>query len=322
MRKIEVLLLTALAAFGQVPTPPAGPPADSKDYVLRSDVNMILLHATVQDSHGAFVSGLPKDSFSITEDRVKQPITFFRSDDVPVAVGLVIDNSGSMVKRRADVITGALIFIRDSRPEDEMFVVNFNDRAELGLPPEKDFGHTTNELRSALLKGEVGGQTALYDAIDLAITQFKKANLMKKVLLIVSDGADNRSKRTLKDVVRDADRAGVLIYTIGLFDENSEDKNPGVLKQLARQTGGLSYMPSDLSQLSNICSQIAKDIRNQYTIGYSSQKASLDSAFHEVKVTALDAQGKPLRVRTRTGFYGAKASAVTETERQPRPSPQ
>src|SRR4029079_5388183 len=132
-----------------------------------------------------------------------------------------------------------------------------NDRAELGLPPEKDFGHTTNELRSALLKGEVGGQTALYDAIDLAITQFKKANLMKKVLLIVSDGADNRSKRTLKDVVRDADRARVLLYTIGLLDENSEDKNPGVLKQLARQTGGLSYMPSDLSQLSNICSQIA-----------------------------------------------------------------
>ena len=132
---------------------------------------------------------------------------------------------------------------------------------------------------------------------------------MKKVLLIVSDGADNRSKHSLKDIVKDADSAGVLIYTIGLFDENSEDKNPGVLKQARAPDGRTFYLPSDLSQLSNICSQIAKDIRNQYTIGYSSQKASLDSAFHDVKLTAVDAQGKPLRVRTRTGFYGAKATA-------------
>jgi Ca-activated chloride channel homolog len=302
MRKINkavVLSLVCLtAALPQEPKPDT--------FVLRSDVNVIVLHATVQDRDGGFVSGLDQSAFKISEDGVPQQITIFSSEDVPVAVGLVMDNSGSMTRRRADVITGALTFIKERKPDDEIFVVNFNNTAELALPDDRPFSADAVELRTALMKGEVGGQTALYDGIALALNHLDKAKLRKKVLLIVSDGGDNRSKKKLEDVVKMADRAGVLMYTIGLFDEHSEDRNPGVLRRLARQTGGLAYMPKDLKEVSSICSQIARDIRNQYTVGYSSSKASADTAFHQVKLTAVDTSGRQLQVRSRTGFYGVK----------------
>jgi Ca-activated chloride channel homolog len=321
MRNLEIALVLGVTAllqqsFAQQPAPPP------ETYVVRSDVNMIVVHATVQDRQGGFISGLTKDAFTITEDGVRQQISAFNSNDVPVAVGLVIDNSGSMGRRWADTITGALTFIGDSRPEDEIFVVHFSDDARLGLPPDRPFSSNINDLRTALMSGVVGGHTALYDGIAMALGQFEKASLMKKVLLIVSDGGDNKSRTQLDDIVKRADRAGVLMYTIGLFDEHSADKNPGVLKKLASQTGGLSYMPQDLTRLNSICSQIARDIRNQYTVGYNSSKASADSAYHQIKVAAVDSHGRQLRVRARTGFYGVKSATPTETAPQARPSPE
>jgi VWFA-related protein len=140
--------------------------------------------------------------------------------------------------------------------------------------------------------------------------------------LIISDGGDNKSRNRLHDIIKRADRAGVLMYTVGLFDEQSEDKNPGVLRKLARQTGGLTYLPRDLARVPDICSQIAHDIRNQYTIAYNSSKASADSAYHQIKVSALNTHGRQLRVRSRTGFFGVRSSSTTEKEPQPRPSPQ
>jgi Ca-activated chloride channel family protein len=294
----SVLAVTAASIALPQETQPGG-----ENYVVRSDVNVIVLHATVQDGHGGFVSGLPQNAFKLTEDGAPQTITTFSSADVPVAVGLVIDHSGSMGRRYKDVITGALLFIRDSLKEDQIFVVNFNDQPQLGLPSDRLFSSNIAELRTALLSGTVGGHTALYDAISLALDHLNKANLMKKVLLIISDGADNRSGHTLDEVTKRADRSGVLMYTVGLFDENSQDRNPGVLKQLARQSGGLVYLPESLEKLSDICSQIAKDIRSQYTVGYSSGKAS-NPGYHQVKLTASDSRNRQLRVRTRTGFYG------------------
>jgi VWFA-related protein len=324
MQHVEIALILGLSTFAGAMFSQQPPPA-SDTYVVRADVNMIVIHATVQDRQAGFVSGLTKDAFTITEDGVRQQIIAFNSDDVPVAVGLVIDNSGSMGRRWADVITGALTFIRDSRPEDEIFVVHFNDTAQLGLPPDRPFSNKVNELRDALMKGVVGGHTALYDGIALALDQFEKASLMKKVLVIVSDGGDNKSRNRLDDVVKRADRAGVLMYTIGLFDEYAADKNPGVLNRLARQTGGLVYLPQNLTRLNTICTEIAHDIRNHYTLGYSSAKASADASYHQIRVKAVDGRGRELRVRSRTGFFGVKAGATsgvtTETEPQPRPSP-
>jgi len=321
MQHAEIGLILSLAAVMQS-APPQQPASSPENYVIRADVNMIVVHATVQDRRGGFVSGLSKDAFTITEDGVKQQIVGFSSDDVPVAVGLVIDNSASMGGRWSEVITGALTFIRDSKPEDQIFVVHFSDTARLGLPEDHPFSADPAELRTALLKGIVGGHTALYDGVAQALDQFEKASLIKKVLLIVSDGGDNKSHNRLNDIVKRADRAGVLIYTIGLFDEHSEDKNPNVLKQLARQTGGLAYLPKDVTRVPEICSQIARDIRNQYTISYNSSKASADSGYHQIKVTALDADNNQLRVRSRTGFFGVPSPTTKETEPQPRPSPQ
>jgi VWFA-related protein len=319
MHNAELKLILSLTAVMQA-AQPQQPASSPEGYVIRADVNMIVVHATVQDRRGAFISGLSKDAFTIREDGVKQQIAVFSSDDVPVAVGLIIDNSGSMGRRWSEVITGALTFIRGSKPEDQIFVVHFSDAARLGLPQDRPFSADASELRTALLKGVVGGHTALYDGIALALDQFEKASLMKKVLLIVSDGGDNRSRNRLNDIVKRADRAGVLMYTIGLFDEHSADKNAGVLKQLAGQTGGLAYMPPDVTRVGDICSQIARDIRNQYTIGYNSSKASADSGYHQLKVTAVDADNRQLRVRSRTGFYGAMAPSTTEKELQPRPA--
>jgi Ca-activated chloride channel homolog len=316
--RIGLLLIVAALRLPAAPQQTAAPNAEN--YVVRSDVNMIVVHATVQDRQGAFVSGLTKDAFTISEDGTKQQIGVFSSDDVPLAVGLVIDNSGSMGHRWPEVITGALTFIRDSKPDDQFFIVHFSDTARLGLPPDRPFSADVAELRTALLTGSVSGHTALYDGIALALDHFEKASLTKKVLLIVSDGGDNRSRNRLNDIVVRADRLGVLMYTIGLFDENSEDKNPAVLKQLARQTGGLAYLPENVTRVRDICSQIARDIRSQYTIGYNSAKASADSGYHQIKVTAVDAKNRQLRVRSRTGFFGQ--TTATERELQPRPSPQ
>jgi VWFA-related protein len=273
----------------------------------------------VRERSGAFVSGLTRDAFAVDEDGVRQKISILRSDDVPVAVGLIIDNSGSMINRRADVVTGALHFIRNSRTEDEMFVINFNDTAEPGLPPDRPFSSNLTELRAALLRGVVGGHTALYDAIAQALDHFEKASLMKKVLLIVSDGGDNRSRNRLDDVVRRADRAGVLMYTVGLFDELSSDKNPDVLRRLTQLTGGVAYFPDSSARVSDICSDIARDIRNQYTLGYVSDKATADAGFHNLKVTAVDSRGRKLRVRARTGFYGVQAAKGTAQPTRPSP---
>jgi VWFA-related protein len=294
------LFLCGLALQAQAPAVP-------DDFTIRADVNLIVLHATVQGGRGQFVSGLTREAFRVAEDGVPQEITLFVSNEVPVVAGVVIDQSGSMGRRRPDVIVGALTFVQRSNPADEMFVVNFNNTAQLGLPDEKPFSTDVHELRNAMINGEVGGQTALYDAIALAVNQMQKAKLMKKVLLVISDGGDNRSRHILDNVIKLADRDGVLIYTIGVFDEFSEDRNPGVLRKLARQTGGVSFFPNELSKLKDVWSQIARDVRNQYTIGYSSKLAANDAKFHEVKLTAVDERRRSLRVRTRAGYFGAKA---------------
>lgn len=320
MRTSSLILAAATLAGG---LHAQDPPKPEQEPTFRSEVNVIVLHATVKDGRNRFVSGLSKEAFKVTEDGSPQPITSFSAEDVPVAAGLVIDHSGSMTGRRPDVYSGAMTFIRASHPEDEMFVVNFNASAKLGLPANQPFSSNPSELRDALLSMQPEGQTALYDGIMLGLRHLEQAKRTKKVLLIVSDGADNRSTHSLEEVVNIADRNGIILYTIGLFDENSDDKNPGVLRRLARQTGGLVYLPPDVSSLTRICGEIAQDVRNQYAVGYTSGK-SLDGAYHKVTLTAVDEKGKELRVRTRTGYFGAKANqpAVRETVPPPPPAPQ
>jgi VWFA-related protein len=266
------------------------------------NVNLVLLHATVRDKSGAFVPDLTQQDFHVWEDNKPQTISFFRHEDAPVAGGLRVDNSKSMRHKRPDVTAAAMAFIHSSNPRDEVFVENFNERVSMGLPAGQDFSSQPAQLEQALDRAPAGGMTALYDAIETGLQHLRKADLDKKVLIVVSDGGDNASNARLEQVLQDAARSDAIIYTIGLFDENDPDRNPGVLKKLARGTGGECFLPSSLADVTSICQRIADDIRHQYTIGYHPSNTSMNDAYRTIKVTATRPHGGRLFVRTRSGY--------------------
>jgi VWFA-related protein len=255
---------------------------------------------------------LPKGNFRVFENGVLQDVRVFQYEDVPVAVGLIVDNSGSMKRKTKEVTAAALAFARSSNPRDEMFVVNFNERTSLGLPDTKLFSASTQELTHALNGVPANGKTALYDAVELGLAHLKKATLDKKVLIVISDGGDNASRHTLSQVLESAGRSDAIIYTIGLFDEYDEDCNPGVLRNIARVTGGEAFLPKETSKVVPICERIAEDIRTQYTIGYVPSSQKLDNTYRTIAVTATGQHGEKLLVRTRAGYF-----ASPERNRQP-----
>ena len=239
------------------------------------------------------------------ESGVLQEIQVFQHEDVPVTVGLIVDNSGSMGRKRADVTAAALAFVRSSNPRDEMFVVNFNERVSFGLPDAELFSASTSDLDRALNGIPANGKTALYDAIEAGLTHLEKATLDKKVLIVISDGGDNASHRTLSQVIETAGRSDAIIYTIGLFDEYDEDRNPAVLRQIARATGGEAFLPNEISKVVPICEHIAADIRSQYTIGYVPSNRNLDNTYRTITATAKGPHGERQLVRTRAGYIAA-----------------
>ncbi|HTP33041.1 MAG TPA: VWA domain-containing protein [Candidatus Acidoferrales bacterium] len=296
-------LMAAQYASGQADT--SGP-----DFKFSVDVNLVVLHATVRDRKGRFVSGLRKDDFQIFENGVPQAIREFQHEDVPVAVGLVVDNSGSMSRKRRDVTAAALAFARSSNPNDQMFVVNFNERVCFGLRGAELFSASTAELEHALNGVPANGRTALYDAIEVGLAHLNKASLEKKVLIVISDGGDNASHHALDQVLEIAGRSDAIIYTIGLFDEDDKDRNPGVLKKLARVTGGEVYLPSETGRVVQVCQAIAADIRNQYTFSYFPSNQKLDGTFRGIRVTATAPHGGRLLVRTRDGYIASPQRKV------------
>ena len=272
------------------------------------NVNLVVLHVTVRDKKGDFVPGLQRENFRVLEDNKPQKIQFFHHEDVPVAVGLLVDDSGSMSPKRQDVTLAAVEFAKTSNPQDQIFVVNFNERAYLGLPDTQLFSASPEELTRALNAIPPSGQTGLYNAIDLGLTHLKQAKLDKKVLIVISDGGDNASRQTLQQVLQAAERSNVIIYTIGLFDEYDEDRNPGVLKRLARETGGECFLPDKTSKIVPICERIAADIRHQYTLGYAPSEVTMDSAYRTIQVIAAGPNGRKYGVRTRAGYLASPKS--------------
>ena len=269
------------------------------------DVDLVVLHVTVLDSKGGFVSGLQKGNFRVFDDGVPQEIRVFQHEDVPVAVGLIVDNSGSMGRKREEVTAAALAFVRSSNPRDEMFVVNFNERVSFGLPNTELFSASTSELEHALNGLPANGRTALYDGIEDGLAHLKEAILDKKALIVISDGGDNASHHTLSQVLESAGRSDVIIYTVGLFDQDDVDRNPGVLRRIARATGGQMFLPQETSQVVPICERIAEDIRNQYAIAYVPSNQKLDSSYRTIRVTATGPHNQKLLARTRAGYIAS-----------------
>jgi VWFA-related protein len=261
------------------------------------------LHVTVQSHKDMFASGLGKENFQVYEDGVLQQISSFSSEDMPVTVGLVVDNSGSMKPKVGEVIAAATAFARSSNPEDQMFVVLFNENVSFGLPASTPFTDKEAQLRVALSRIKATGMTALYDAVAAALEQVKKGNRDKKVLIVISDGADNASKRSLSQVMALARQSDTIVYTMGLFEEGDPDRNPGALKQLARATGGETFLPESLKEVVPICERIAREIRNQYSIAYVPTNRKQDGAFRAIQVKASAPGRGRLSVRTRAGYY-------------------
>jgi len=272
-------------------------------YAIRTSVDLVVLRATVRDHKGAPVAGLGKEDFQVFEDKVPQQIESFSHEDVPVTVGLVIDNSSSMGSKRSDVINAALAFARSSNPEDQVFVVNFNEHVLMGLPSNVPFTSNQQQLETALSKNKADGLTALYDAIAVALEQLKKGKWDKKVLIVISDGGDNASRHTLPEIISMVNQSSAILYSMGIFDANDDDRNPRVLKQLSRISGGESFFPESLEEILPICQQIAHDIRNQYTISYAPANRKSDGTYRAIEVKARkNASRGRLSVSTRAGY--------------------
>jgi Ca-activated chloride channel homolog len=301
------LLLITLSSLtrAQEPAPPATRSSD--EYTIKVDVDMVVLRATALDRKNLPVSGLGKDDFRVYEDGVPQPIKYFTHEDIPVTVGLVVDNSGSMKAKRQDVIAAALAFARSSNPQDQMFVVNFNEKVSFGLPANTAFTDQPAQLQVALSRVAADGETALYDAVAVALEHLKKGDRDKKVLIVVSDGGDNASKHKLPEIMAMAGQPGVIIYTIGIFDDQDADRNPAVLKRLALATGGEAFLPESLADVTPICERIARDIRNQYTIAYVPTNKKRDGTYRVIQVKAIAPVGRRLSVRTRPGYFAPPA---------------
>ncbi|MFZ1086445.1 MAG: VWA domain-containing protein [Terracidiphilus sp.] len=303
----SVLFLLALAALISLSTVASSqeiPPVknESGDYTLSVNANLVILSATVVNQHNALVSGLGKDDFQIYEDHILQSIKHFSHEDIPVSIGLVIDNSGSMGPKRADMIGAALSFARSSNPQDQMFVVNFNEQVTYGLPEGVLFTDRRDQLQRALSAIHTIGETALYDAIASALDHLKQGKCDKKVLIVISDGGDNASRHSLAQVIAMAKASDAIIYAVGIFDERDGDQNPGVLKRFAKETGGEAFFPESSKEIASICEAIARDIRNQYTLAYVPTNSKLSEGYRSIEVKVSAPGHEHLSVRTRTGY--------------------
>jgi Ca-activated chloride channel family protein len=276
--------------------------SNPRDFKLSVDVDLVIFNVTVTDSKGRSVKGLSKDDFRIIESGQAQSIQFIRPEDIPATVGLVIDNSGSMRRKRSDVIEAAMAFAEASNPQDEIFIVNFNERVFMGLPREVPFTSDITQLRTALGNTRAEGKTALYDAVSSALKHLEAGTHQRKALVVISDGGDNASGETESGVLKLAEQSNATIYTIDIDDPDDGDQNPKVLQELAKLSGGEAYRPKTLDELPDVWRKIAGGIRNQYTIGYMSKNRTHDGLFRNVKVVVTGKDGRPLRVRARKGY--------------------
>jgi VWFA-related protein len=310
MHSSTFLYLPLIAVIGLMIVPFVSQAQDSlpsqigygDEYTLKLNANMVILSATVLDRHNVPVSGLGKDDFQVYEDGQLQRITQFSHDDIPVTAGILVDNSWSMGPKRDDVVTAALAFARSSNPQDQMFVVNFNDRVSFGLPPGMLFTDRREELQMALSRIRTIGQTSLYDGVLTALGHLKLGTSDKKVLILISDGGDNASKHSLAQVLDMAKQTMAIIYAIGIFDEQDGDNNPDALRRLAKETGGKAYFPASSKEVVSLCEGIARDIRSQYTLAYVPAITTDDGSYRTVRVLASAHGRGRLSVRTRPGY--------------------
>jgi Ca-activated chloride channel family protein len=276
--------------------------------ILSVRTDLVTLPVTVVDQRGALVTGLRVEDFTVYENGRPHPIEFFTSEDLPATIGLLIDSSGSMRGRREAVTLAAGAFAAMRHSRDEFFTLNFNEAVWPGLPPAVLFTEDMEELEAALEAAPAQGMTALYDALYRALDYMELGTRERRALIVVSDGGDNASTRTLDAVVERARRTTVVLYSVTFPDRDNRDARPGVLKRLARETGGRAFAPDTTAEVSQAFTRIADEIRSGYTIGFTPAEASTPE-FRAVRVVADGRDGRMLIVRTRAGYYAGPSAA-------------
>lgn len=285
------------------------------EYTLQVDVDLVVLHTTVVDRSGRLIGELGDKNFRVYEDDVEQKLALFRNEDVPVTVGLVLDNSASMRENRAPMRAGAIAFAETSNPLDEVFLVNFNDDYYLDLE-NKDFTSDIEELRTALEKTITRGSTAFHDAVRASLKHLKRGTRQKRVLLVISDGVDTTSLSSFSTLVQEAQQAEAAIYIVGLPCSPDEEgracrRAKRNIRKLAEVTGGVAYFPTSTVEVEGLCRRIAHDIRNQYVLGYYSTNRARDGSFRRVRVEIDSPKGySKLFARTRPGYFAPSGSAA------------
>jgi Ca-activated chloride channel family protein len=292
VRTIAVLTVFSLPLLSQLP---------EHDFKISADANLVLLEVGVKDRTGHLVSNLERENFQIRENGKAQTITQFSKEDAPVTIGLVIDDSGSMKSKRLEVIESALSFLNSSNPKDEIFVTHFNDKVRKGLPEGVAFSDSPALLKASLYQNPAEGRTALYDAILFSLKHLDSGKQEKKSLLLISDGGDNASRSNINDVIEAVRESRATIYTVGIFDTDDVDRNPGLLRRLANVSGGDAFFPKELPGLNQICKQIATDIRNRYTVGYVPSESNGSGALRSINVS-VSRPGEKFMIRARTSY--------------------
>jgi len=287
-----------IATFGFLSIGAALGQSESIDYRITTQSELVLLDVGVKNAKGENVLRLTKDNFRIYENGKLQIISDFSNEDLPATTGLILDSSGSMIAKRADVLNGGLVFIHASNPTDEMFIADFNDRVNFRLPPGIPFSRDQLLLRDALLSVHDQGRTALYDAVYESLLHLKSSKQERKALILISDGGDNCSRHNLRDVIAAARESLATIYSIGMFDADDPDRNPGLLKNLAHITGGQTFFPGQISEVIDICREIARDIRSRYTIGYRPVRRNDQAELRSLTVKLVDTEKATVRART------------------------
>ena len=295
----------SLAAFLIWAWTPALLAQPDSEVTFRADTRLVVLHASVVDKNGNLVTNLPRSAFTVYENGIQQEVKLFRREDVPVSMGLIIDNSGSMRDKRHKVESAALTLVEKSNPQDEVFIVNFNDEAYLDV----DFTNDVKKMEEGLTRIDSRGGTAMRDALSMSIDHLlEHGKKDKKVLFVVTDGNDNTSAITLEELVHKAHQSEVLIYAVGLLNEEQRRERKRAkraLDALTKASGGMAYYPAELTEVEMITAKVAHEIRNQYVIAYSPANPKLDGSFRRIKVD-VKAKGKPA-VRTRSGYYATPA---------------
>ena len=305
---IPFLVLTAVATSVSAQEPVRTVQRqDTQTPVFSSRAELVVVHVTVKDRRGAYATGLPREAFRMIEDGTPQRIDFFSGDDSPVTVGLLVDSSGSMREGRERVIAAATAFAEASTANDEIFALAFNEHVRAAFPPSRPFTSDADVFRVALAEAMgAQGRTAMYDAISNGLSYVAKGHHPRRVLVVVGDGGDNASTTTFEQVLREAQASNAAIYTVGIIDPLEREANPGLLKRLAQATGGESFFPRRVDDVDGVLQEIARDIRNSYTLGYVSSNSARDGQFRRIRVVVTDPDRRSLRVRARDGYRAGR----------------